>query len=393
MKDFLPAHIYKAMKLMENHNFSPFLVGGCVRDYIMGECPHDYDITVSALPEEIISLFESEGYKTDFKGKQFGTVAVYIDDEEIEITPHRTEGDYTDSRHPNKVEFVKDVRLDLSRRDITINAMAMSLDGRILDIFGGLDDIKSKTIRCVGNPAVRFTEDALRILRVIRFASRLGFSLEEETRTALTFCKKLLKNISAERIQDELRRTLCFPYSYNILLECDDVIKEIIPEFKADNFLMCEYGDFPLKLFSCIREASYEGACNICEFLKLPNTESEKIKKLHMLYNSELTVADNKIVFDNAAKISMCEGNADYIKELFVFSGSDMTSLNNFTENGVYMSRQLAVTGGEIASSGLFAKNLTGLIHKKVLHSVSVGEIENTRSAIFDYLKSPDFII
>ena len=382
----IPEHIIKIMRLMEEQNFSPYLVGGCVRDFIMGKTPHDYDITVGALPEEISELFESKGFRTIPKGRKFGTVGVLSENEVVEITPYRIESEYNDSRHPDKVEFVKDIKLDLARRDFTINAMAMDTDGNILDIFGGIDDIQNKILRCVGNADERFREDALRILRAIRFASRLGFSIESETRKAMSYSKTLLKKISSERIYSELKSTLFFPHSYDILSDCIDIINSIIPDFTPNEFLRSGNGDFPARFLSCVSHCNIDNVYNICSELKLSNYETDKITSMHTLYNSVLTRNGKKIIFDEKTKIALCDYKTEYIEDLFVLSDSETTELHYFIKNGVYTLQKLAISGGDIASMNIFPKNETAKILHSVLYQVSLGKTLNTKASITQFL-------
>ncbi len=382
----VPKYILSAMQLMHDNGFSPYLVGGCVRDYIMNKTPHDFDITVGASPEEIVNFFQSHHFRTIPKGREFGTVGVLIEGEVIEITPYRTESGYNDSRHPDNVEFVKDIRLDLSRRDFTINAMAMDKDGNLLDIFGGCEDLGNKIIRCVGDPQERFAEDALRILRAIRFASRLGFEIQEKTRVAMSLHKSLLANISAERIQAEIKETLSYPHSYTILNDCLDIICELIPGFIPDEFLLSGKGNFASKLFSCIYNKSYDEICRICDFLKLSNADSDKIKKMHILYHDVLSRDGKKVLFDNKTKTALCDYPVNYVISLFEFSKSPIHKLYDFIENGIYTNSKLAYSGGDIASCGLFPKNMTAKLLHRVLYAVACNELCNTRECIYQFL-------
>lgn len=182
---------------------SAYLVGGCVRDSLMGRTPHDEDITTSALPEEVEALF-SGNYRVIETGLKHGTVTVLVSGVPYEITTMRTEGGYRDNRHPDRVAFVREIRQDLARRDFTVNAMAWSPAGGLVDPFGGQEDLERKVIRAVGKAEDRFREDALRMLRAVRFSARLGFEIEAETRNAIRNNSPLLRSVSKERIRDEL---------------------------------------------------------------------------------------------------------------------------------------------------------------------------------------------
>lgn len=224
----IPEYAVKAVKLLEKNGFEAYFAGGCVRDYIMNIMPHDYDVTTNALPEQIKAVFS--GYNVIPTGEKHGTITVIIDGEQIEITTYRIDSSYTDNRHPDKVEFSTSLAEDLKRRDFTINAMVMDADGNTTDLFGGREDIKNGVIRAVGKAEERFNEDALRILRGLRFAARLGFEIEPETAKAVHECRSLLKNISAERIREEFTGLLCGSYPDSILRSYRDVIAVFIPE-------------------------------------------------------------------------------------------------------------------------------------------------------------------
>ena len=216
--------------ILSGAGFEAYLVGGCVRDTVMKRPFHDTDITTNALPEQIIEVFRN--YKTVPTGMKHGTVTVISDGTPYEITTYRIDGTYSDSRRPDSVEFTTSLRDDLARRDFTVNAIAMDSAGNIIDFFGGTEDIKNKVIRCVGNPVMRFGEDALRIMRAIRFSSQLGFRIDSETSKAIHNMKDNLKNISHERIREELDKLICGQNCVEVLMEYSDVITTIIPEFQ-----------------------------------------------------------------------------------------------------------------------------------------------------------------
>lgn len=207
----VPEVVTRITATIEHAGFEAFLVGGCVRDHFMGLIPKDYDITTNATPQQIISLF---GEDQTFYDNAFGTVGVKTDSEEnylkiIEITPYRLESGYSDNRHPDEVRFSQKIEDDLSRRDFTINAIAYSPSkGQIIDLFDGIKDIQEKRIKTVGNPDIRFREDALRLLRAIRFAAQLDFTIEAETFNSIFVNHETLKNVSRERIRDEFTKLI-----------------------------------------------------------------------------------------------------------------------------------------------------------------------------------------
>ncbi len=201
----IPGQVNDLLKQLEDSGFEAFLVGGCVRDLCLGRPVHDWDVTTSAHPEDVMAIFPH----TVPTGLRHGTVTVMVEKLPIEVTTYRSDGRYENGRSPEAVSFVGTLQEDLCRRDFTINAMAMGADGRIFDDYGGREDLQARQIRCVGEPAVRFSEDALRILRAIRFSAQLGFSLEEGTRRAMGQCAGLCGLLSSERIREEMEKILC----------------------------------------------------------------------------------------------------------------------------------------------------------------------------------------
>ncbi|WP_028242906.1 CCA tRNA nucleotidyltransferase [Pseudobutyrivibrio ruminis] len=196
----LPADVSKIINILESNGHEAYAVGGCVRDCILGKIPHDWDITTSALPEQVKSLFD----RTFDTGIEHGTVTVLLHGEGYEVTTYRVDGKYEDGRHPKEVTFTASLEEDLKRRDFTINAMAYSENRGLVDLFGGKEDLDAGIIKAVGNPTERFTEDALRMLRALRFSAQLGFEIEPETYNAICKLAPTLDRISAERIQVEM---------------------------------------------------------------------------------------------------------------------------------------------------------------------------------------------
>lgn len=219
------------LKRIVDEGFEAYFVGGAVRDCIMGKAFDDIDITTSATPEEIKQLFSD--CNVIETGIKHGTVTVIYNDRPVEITTFRTEAAYIDNRHPEKITFCKELTDDLKRRDFTVNALCMDMNGEIIDHYGGIDDINNKIIRAVGNPVERFNEDALRILRALRFASVLGFDIDADTSQAIHKCKELILNVANERIAIEFRKMLTGKSIRRILIEYSDVFSVIIPELKS----------------------------------------------------------------------------------------------------------------------------------------------------------------
>ncbi len=230
MKIELPDYIKTAINNLSRGGFKAYAVGGCVRDSIMGNIPHDWDLCTDALPDEVIATFSE--YKAIGTGLKHGTVTVVIDDMPVEITTFRIDGVYSDSRRPDSVKFVRSLKEDISRRDFTINAIAYSDTEGLIDLFCGKEDIENRLIRCVGEPEKRFSEDALRIMRALRFSSCLGFFIEEKTSLAIIENKKLIDSVAPERISVELDKLLLGDNVAEVMRKYREVIAQIIPEIK-----------------------------------------------------------------------------------------------------------------------------------------------------------------
>lgn len=223
----LPKHVKYIIETLEQNGYEAYAVGGCVRDSILGREPNDWDITTSADPYEVKKLFSH----TIDTGLQHGTVTIMLEHVGYEVTTYRIDGDYEDSRHPKEVTFTKSLEEDLKRRDFTVNAMAYNDRDGLIDLFQGMDDIQKKVIRCVGNAEERFTEDALRIMRAIRFSAQFGYEIEPETKKAIVKLAPNLKNISAERIREELIKLLVSEHPEYIRIAYETgITAQILPE-------------------------------------------------------------------------------------------------------------------------------------------------------------------
>lgn len=236
----IPKDVEELIDVLNEKDFDAFVVGGAVRDAMLGKEPNDWDLATSAHPREIIDIFKEEGYQVIPTGIDFGTVTVIVDKEPIEITTFRSDGEYSDGRRPDSVTYASNIVEDLSRRDFTINAMAYSPRNGLIDPFRGQDDIKGKSIKAVGIASERFKEDSLRMMRAVRFSTRLDYKIEEKTKDAIKENKDLIKNVSQERIRDELSKTLLTDrpsQGINTLRETgllDKVLPEIVDTYNFD---------------------------------------------------------------------------------------------------------------------------------------------------------------
>lgn len=225
-----PVQVKTALRLLQDNGFEAFAVGGCVRDCLLGNEPDDWDITTSARPQKTENVFQE--YRLIETGLQHGTVTVILDGMPLEITTFRVDGDYLDARHPESVTFTHTLRDDLARRDFTVNTLCWNETEGVVDLFGGTADLQHKILRAVGDPDTRFREDALRILRGIRFASVLGFTLEEKTANSILRNRQLLAAVAKERIRVEFGKLLCGQNAAQILKRFYEVIEVFIPELR-----------------------------------------------------------------------------------------------------------------------------------------------------------------
>lgn len=231
----IPDSAMTLLKTIQQSGYEIYLVGGCVRDFILGETPHDWDMCTNAKTPELIEILTSHGYKLSLVGAAFGTVTVMCNDNEYEITTYRADGEYTDNRRPDSIQLVSSIDKDLERRDFTINAMAYDpVNDKFVDMFNGRQHLKEKKLVAVGEADKRFKEDALRILRALRFAIKYDLEIEQNTFDAMKNNVELLDNVSRERVTQELKKTLtCGRPITKLFMQCDFVVKQIIPELES----------------------------------------------------------------------------------------------------------------------------------------------------------------
>ncbi|MEG0546255.1 MAG: CCA tRNA nucleotidyltransferase [Oscillospiraceae bacterium] len=295
MNIILPSEVKTALTLIKNSGFEGYIVGGCVRDCLLRAVPNDFDITTNATPLQIKEVFKD--YKTIDTGICHGTVTVLIKKMPLEITTYRIDGDYFDKRHPSSVVFSKSLKDDLSRRDFTINALCYDEEYGVIDEFSGVSDLNDKIIRTVGNPDLRFSEDALRIIRAIRFASVLGFSIEKETSESILKNKDFLKDIAVERIAVEFTKLLMGKNVFEVLMKYHEVIEVFIPELS--------------NLYGCKQQTKYHKYDVFEHSMRaVANIESDKNLRLAMFFHdfgkpqTKLSDFDGTSHFKGHAKIS-----------------------------------------------------------------------------------------
>lgn len=349
----MPHAVDRIIKTLNQHGFEAFAVGGCVRDSLLGRTPGDWDITTSARPEQVKALFR----RTIDTGIQHGTVTILMDHVGYEVTTYRIDGEYEDGRHPREVAFTSELREDLMRRDFTINAMAYSHETGIVDVFGGMEDLKQGVIRCVGNAMERFTEDALRILRAIRFSAQLGFSVEAETWNAITAIAPNLVHVSKERIQVELTKLLLSDHPGQIRQVFETGISPYVsPAFAAirwqqisvsPRLLPCKY----IRWAACLGNESPETALQVMKDLKMDNQTAGRVKTLVSWYSRELSDEPAQV---RKAMSQMGPEVWDALLEIRECGPSIRQVTETIRQNGDCLSlKELAVTGQDLIEAGV----------------------------------------
>lgn len=287
----IPNYAVKMLEKLNSSGYEAYIVGGCIRDSILKRSPNDWDITTSATPEQMLEVFK--GYNVIPTGIKHGTLTVISEKKPIEITTFRTDGEYENHRKPKEVCFVSSLKEDLARRDFTCNAIACDKDGNIFDYFDGMKDIENKIIRAVGEPQKRFDEDALRILRAVRFAAQLGFKIDEKTAESAFMQKVFLKDVSAERHFAEFKKLIMGKFAGEILREFKDITAVFLKN--ADNFSSAELFDrMPFDLSSRLATFAY-----FCD--SKPNAVSEWCAALKCDKKTMKTAQDIRTLLDGKA--------------------------------------------------------------------------------------------
>ena len=382
---FLPSDTEYIIETLQKNGYEAYAVGGCVRDMLNSDTPHDFDITTSAEPEAVISLFK----KTVPTGIKHGTVTVIINGVPNEVTTYRTDGEYRDHRRPDSVIFVKSLREDLARRDFTVNAMAYNKRDGLKDFFGGKQDIQNRILRAVGEPERRFYEDALRILRLFRFSSVLGFNIEENTIKAALEYAPTLKNVSAERIYSELLKTLCGkkPAALKPLTDIGGL------GFLGVN-TSPDYGILPLlgsadtKLFAFL----YSGGADVTaalDFLRVPNKTKKAARDMLTLLNMPFpkTKPEIKEMLYLTSPVSV-ENYFDYKAAYGENCENARNMLSEIIENAEpYKISDLKIRGEDLKKLGIRGRE-TGEMLEALRKYVIPDPTLNTKSRLLEEIKN-----
>lgn len=391
----LPTYINKCINILNSNGFECFVVGGAIRDALLNREVNDYDITTNATPIEIKEAFND--FKTIETGIKHGTITVIMDYHHIEITTYRIDGEYEDNRHPNNVVFTQSIYEDCKRRDFTINAICFHPQTGILDFFDGVKDLNNKIIRSIDNPDKRFNEDALRIIRALRFSCELDFEIEENTKKSILNNKDLLNNIAIERISDELDKIFSTRNSYKIFKEYFEVFTTIIPEFKNITnkeeviHSLSKQSSSDIKL-AIILLSIKDDALNIMNKLKLPNITKRKIKFL--LNNYDIDLEDKT----NIKKILNI--NKEFLNDLITFikiinpetNVNKINQLHNEIINNKepYKLSHLDINGNDLIELGIKDFKIS-LTLNDILNKVIDNTLENDKDIIIEHIKKGDY--
>ncbi len=386
MSFILPKSVLLALTSLTDAGYEAFLVGGSVRDYLRGITPHDFDITTSATPDETLSVFSS--YRTLQTGIKHGTVTVIVEDTPLEITTYRIDGDYRDHRRPDSVSFTRSLQEDLSRRDFTVNAMAYHPNTGIVDLFGGEADLEKKCIRAVGEAEVRFEEDALRILRALRFSSVLDFSLEEKTEAAAIKKAKNLSAVSPERIREELAKLLLGKACDAVIKKYASLLSDILPISQQVPLVGTLPPDLPIRLFALLRHNRREAIEKALLGLRFDNATQKEVLALW-------EIAQNELPCDKATLKGLLFSFGEKTVEKWITylvgsstpRASEVAALLNevIASRECYLISHLAIGGKELLP--LCKGPLLGKCLKACLFAVINGTVSNEKEALLRFSK------
>lgn len=400
----LPSSVEYVLSKLKENGYQAYVVGGAVRDFLMGKTPHDYDLTSDALPSQISEVFKE--FYQEHSGEKHGTIRVIVDHKPIEITTFRCDEGYTDYRRPDNVEFVKDVYIDSKRRDFSINAFYYS-EGHIYDFHEGLEDLNNKVIKTIGNPSARFHEDALRILRAIRFSAKLGYEIESKTKTALLDCKEELNLIAKERILSELKEISStsnffrdikeyFPI-FKLIIPCLDKIGNSIDDIY--NFDTKSYGDYiaSLSALFSLREINND-FMPWRLFIKMDNESINAIKTLIKLkdinFNNSFDddYINGLILLSKPVDINVFKNYLINLYNLKRFKNDDIDSVLNRVDilsegNTPYSLKDLEIDGNDLLKLGIEKNQYFKEILNEVLLRCNQGNLNNNRNEEIEFVK------
>jgi tRNA nucleotidyltransferase (CCA-adding enzyme) len=434
----IPNEVQSVLRTLEDRGYQAACVGGCVRDLLLGRQPDDWDVTTSALPEQTLALFGADAAPT---GLAHGTVTVRSGSRRVEVTTFRRDGAYRDRRHPDTVRFTASLEEDLARRDFTVNAMALDLRGELHDPWGGRQDLEAGVLRCVGAPEQRLGEDALRIMRCLRFAAVLGFSVEPETERCLRRDRKLLSCVAPERLREELTRLLCGQHAAEVLRRYPEVLGVFLPEilpavgFDQNNYHHCydvwehtlhsleQVPPEPVLRYTMLfhdlgkpetytedaggvghfyghEKASRALAAAIMDRLRFDKTTRTRILVLVKYHDVPILCAEKSIrralnrLGEEGVRALLAVKRADNLAQHPDFWGrqKEIDALEALLEQvlaseSCFSLKQLAVNGSDLLSLGFSGPEL-GQMLQRLLEQVLDGRLPNERQALLAYARS-----
>ena len=394
----LPAPVLTAINLLNHAGYEAFVVGGSIRNALLHLPIYDYDMTTSATPNEMKEVFKD--YKIIETGIKHGTLTIHIDHFALEITTYRIESEYLDHRHPSAVSFSRNLKDDLERRDFTINAFAYHPTLGIVDYFNGHEDLNNHIIRAINNPLIRFDEDALRIMRAIRFSSTLNFTIESNTAKAIHDSKDLLLSISKERIHDELIKLIVGDNVYQILIEYQDILELIIPELLTINdyssnvsILANSIKDINIRIAILLHSLDINLAKDVLKQLKFSNKDSKAILTLIANYHNQLTtnrIELKKILFKLDKELTYQLLDLQYADSSNNITSEVYHSIKDIlddiiTKQECFTIKALAINGNDVISLGINPTNITTILNA-CLKEVIEERIDNTKNNLLEYI-------
>lgn len=440
MKIEIPNYVKVVLNRLHENGYEAYIVGGCVRDTLLGKTPYDYDVCTNCLPMKMKEIFSD--FDTVDSGLKHGTLTIISESKPVETTTYRSDGKYLNHRKPEQVKFESSLEQDLLRRDFTINAMCFNENDELIDMFNGQEDLKNKVIRCVGDPEKRFDEDALRIMRGLRFASVLGFEIEEKTSKAIFEKSELLKEISSERILSEMKKLLCGKNACKILLDYREVFAVIIPELKpafdfpqncphhcynvyehichsVENILpqpalrltmlfhdiakpdVVKTDENGIDHFKLHQFASAEKAKVILNRLKCDKKTSQKVFELIWEHDNRIPAQKKSVkklmskhddnFFEEYLMVRRADtlAQSDYKREEKLKNLDDLKRIYDEIkeENSCLKIKDLEVNGNDIIALGLKGKEI-GSALQLALDGVINEEIKNNKEEILNYIKT-----